>query len=165
MKKSLRVGAAAAVLVVLVVAAWAGEKKVKLDDVPAAVKTTMLKEAGDHKIEKVAVKTKKDKTIVYLAEWEVAKEVDHEITVAADGKLLKAQDEREIKLDEAPAAVKATILKEADANKVDEVNEVTQDKKVTYEAEFKANGKEVEVKVAADGTLLKREVEEEDDKD
>lgn len=73
--------------------------------------------------------------------------------------------EKRVKLDELPAAVKATILKEAGTSRVDEVNEVTCDKQVTYEAEFKAGGKEVEVKVAPDGRLLKREAEADDDKD
>ena len=61
-----------------------------------------------------------------------------------------------------PDAVRATILKQAGKNKIEEVEAVV----VTlFEAEWKANGKEVEILVAANGKLLKKEVEDEDDDD
>lgn len=73
--------------------------------------------------------------------------------------------EKKVTLDQVPAAVKDTILKEAGGNKITEIEEETKDGVTTYEAEWKADGKEIEIKVAADGKLLKKEVEDDDDDD
>ena len=76
------------------------------------------------------------------------------------------ETEKEVTLDEVPAAVKKTILKEADGNKIEEIEEVSKDGKVVYyEAEWKADGKEVEIEVDPDGKLLSKEVEDDDDDD
>lgn len=75
-------------------------------------------------------------------------------------------DEQQVTLDQVPAAVKATILKESAGAKITEIERETKDGKTTYEAEFLLNGKEIEIKVAPDGTLLGREAEDEaDDED
>ncbi len=74
--------------------------------------------------------------------------------------------EKKVTIDQVPAAVKATILKEAAGKKIEEIEEVSQDGKVLYyEAEWKADGKEVEIKVAPDGKLLSKETEDDDDDD
>ena len=74
--------------------------------------------------------------------------------------------ERNVTLDQVPAAVKATILREAGKNKIEEIEEVSVDGKVLhYEAEWKAGGKEIEIEVAPDGKLLKKEIEDDDDDD
>jgi len=75
------------------------------------------------------------------------------------------EQEREVTIDEVPEAVRDTILKEAGDNKIEEIEEETENGVVTYEAEWHEDGKEIEIKVAADGTLLKREVEDDDDDD
>ncbi|MCH8804501.1 MAG: PepSY-like domain-containing protein [Planctomycetes bacterium] len=74
-----------------------------------------------------------------------------------------AVDEQEVTLDQVPAAVKATILKESAGGKITEIERETKNGKVTYEAEFMLNGQEIEIKIAPDGTLLGREVEDEGD--
>ena len=74
--------------------------------------------------------------------------------------------EEEVTLDQVPAAVKATILKESAGGKITEIERETKNGKVTYEAEFMLNGQEVEIEIAPDGTILGREMEtEEDDED
>ena len=79
---------------------------------------------------------------------------------AADGQ------EEKVALDQVPAAVKATILKEAAGAKITEVERETKDGKTIYEAEFLRDGREIEIQIAPDGTVLGREVEnEEDDED
>ena len=76
------------------------------------------------------------------------------------------ETEKEVTIDQVPAAVKATILKEADGKKIEEIEEVSKDGKVIYyEAEWKDGGKEVEIEVAPDGKLLAEEVEDDDDDD
>ena len=69
--------------------------------------------------------------------------------------------EKNVTIDQVPAAVKATILKEAGGNKIEEIS--VDGKVVYYEAEWKTGGKEIEIKVAPDGKLLKKEIEDDDD--
>ena len=74
------------------------------------------------------------------------------------------ETEKDVTIDQVPAAVKATILKEAGDNKIEEIEEVSQDGKVVYyEAEWKSGGKEIEIKVDPSGKLLSKEVEDDDD--
>ena len=74
--------------------------------------------------------------------------------------------EKDIAFDKLPAAVQATIRKEAGDNKIEEIEEVSRDGKVVYyEAEWKTGGKEIEIKVDPNGKLLSKEVEDDDDDD
>ena len=66
-------------------------------------------------------------------------------------------------LDQVPAAVKATILKESAGGKITEIERETTNGKTIYEAEFILDGDEIEITIAPDGTLLGREVEHEGD--
>ncbi|MBE3133791.1 MAG: hypothetical protein IMZ55_09970 [Acidobacteria bacterium] len=75
------------------------------------------------------------------------------------------ETEKKVTIDQVPAAVKDTIVKEAGGNTITEIEEETKDGVTTYEAEWKADGKEIEIKVAADGKLLKKEVETDDGDD
>jgi len=78
----------------------------------------------------------------------------------------KGETEKNVTLDQVPAAVKATILKQAGDNKIEEIEEVSVNGKVVcYEAEWKTDGKEIEIKVAPCGKLLKKEIEDDDDDD
>jgi uncharacterized membrane protein YkoI len=72
-------------------------------------------------------------------------------------------DEEEVALEQVPAAVRATILKESAGGRITEIERETTNGKTVYEAEFVLNGDEIEIKVAPDGTLLGREVEQEGD--
>ena len=84
------------------------------------------------------------------------------VSALAEGK----KTEKGVTIDQVPAAVKATILKEAGDNKIDEIEEVSIDGEVAYyEAEWDSGGKEIEIKVAPNGKLLSREVEDDDDED
>lgn len=163
-------------------------RKVAKGDLPKAVAKTLARLAGDAKINEIekeeihaVVKlVKLDKPrVVYEAEF-VRNGKEVEVRIAPDGKLLgtevdddddddgdddEDEDEKEVSLDQVPAAVRATILKEAGKNKVKEIEVQTRAGKTTYEAEWVAEGKEIEIQVAADGKLLGREVEEEEDDD
>ena len=76
-----------------------------------------------------------------------------------------ARDEETVSLDQLPDAVKATILREAKGGTITEIERETKDGKTIYEAEFLLDGAEIEIEIAPDGTLLGREVEQEDDED
>ncbi len=78
------------------------------------------------------------------------------------GALVDDEHEAEITLEQCPAAVRATILRGAGDGKITEIErETDKNGKVTYEAEFMQDGREIEI--APDGTLLGREVEDEGD--
>lgn len=75
------------------------------------------------------------------------------------------ENEQAVSIDQVPAPVKATILAEAKGAQVKEIERETTKAGVVYEAEWVENGHDVEIKVAPDGKLLKRQVEQEDDAD
>jgi uncharacterized membrane protein YkoI len=162
--------------------AFDGEKEVTIDEIPAAVKTTILAEANGATIQEIEMETEDGKA-VYEAEVIIdGQEVD--IVVAPDGTLLgketegddddegdddndedddEEEIEEEISLDQVPEAVKTTMLKEADGAQIEEVVKETEDGRVVYEAEFEVGGQDVQIEVAPDGTLLEREIEDDDD--
>lgn len=83
-------------------------------------------------------------------------------SASAEEKKAKKKEEK-VTIDQVPEAVKKTILKEAGANKIKEIEKVTAVGKTTYEAEWIVGGKEIEIEVAEDGTLLGKK-EEDDEK-
>jgi hypothetical protein len=146
--------------------AWAdeGEKeakkeKIALDKAPKAVQETVLKEAGEkNEIKEVVKITSKDgKTVVYEAEWG-EKGKTTELLVSSDGKIVSVT--KQIGIDDVPKAVKETMLKEAGANKIKDVEVTTEGDKTTYESEWTDNGKEVDLKVSPDGKVISKKTEE-----
>jgi uncharacterized membrane protein YkoI len=70
--------------------------------------------------------------------------------------------ETEVSIGEVPAAVKATIDAEAKGGTIGEVEMETKDGRTIYEAEVIIDGQETDIQAAANGTLLGKEVEDED---
>jgi len=158
------------------------EEKVTLDKVPAAVKETLLKEVKDGKITEIERETKGE-VVTYEADA-VVDGKKREIKVAADGKLLSNklddEDEKEgddeddddddddddgvaVTLDKVPAAVKATLEKAAEGGKIGKIECEKKGDTTVYEAEVVIEGKEFEVKVAADGKLISKKVDDDDE--
>jgi len=73
------------------------------------------------------------------------------------------EGDRIVSLDDVPAPVKATILREAGDNKIDEIKVESENGRTIYEVEWKADGEDAEIEVAPDGTLLEKEVGDGDD--
>lgn len=73
--------------------------------------------------------------------------------------------EKEVTIDQVPAAVKATLLAEAKGATIQEIEMETKDGKTVYEAEVIIDGWEVDIVVASDGTLLGKETEDDDGDD
>lgn len=157
---------AAVSVIVLGVAANAD----KLKDVllPDAVKAAI-----DAKYPKAVIeesKEEKEGLTVYEVEFE-QNEQETELTISPDGTIM--EKEAEVAMSDLPEAIKAAITKAAEGGEVKEVKEevtywvVTLTKletpKVTYRAEVIKDGKESDVKIASDGKLLCKKVE--DDKD
>lgn len=75
------------------------------------------------------------------------------------------EDEQEVKIKfaDAPAAVQKTLQREAFGATIAEVDQETEGGKTIYEADVKIDGRNYEIKVAADGTLLSKEIDEEEE--
>jgi hypothetical protein len=91
-----------------------------------------------------------------------------ESQVEEEGKII--EKETEVALSAVPAAVRAAIAKAYEGGEIEEVTEevtywvVTLKRleapETTYEAEVVKEGKEIEIELAADGTILEQEVED-----
>ena len=73
---------------------------------------------------------------------------------------IEHESEEEITLEQCPAPVKATIMKEAKGGKIEEIEKEVENGVLLYEAEILIDGKEIEIKVAPDGKLLEKEVDD-----
>lgn len=161
-------------------------KKVSIEQVPAAVKATILAQTQGGAIKEIEKETEKGQ-FIYEAEVVIGgREV--EIRVANNGTLLGTKTESEDKdnekegddddddekheknekeeivtLDAVPAAVKATIQKEAAGAEIKEIEKETEDGKTIYSAEVLIKGQIVDLKIAPDGKFLGKKVETEDD--
>ena len=91
---------------------------------------------------------------------EVEDDADNDNGNAAD-----QEDEGKISLDAVPAAVKATIIKEAAGGTIKEIETEKENGQIIYEAKVIIEKVEHEVKVAADGTLLAKKAEDNNDND
>lgn len=76
-----------------------------------------------------------------------------------------ADDDVMIPLDQAPAAVRATLAAEARGVAIAQVEKETEGGKVHYEAKATIDGKRYEIKVAEDGKLISKKLDDDDDDD
>jgi len=74
------------------------------------------------------------------------------------------KDEVKVKLDQVPAAVQATLKEEAKGATIDQVDKESDNGKTVYEADVAIKGKNYEIKVLEDGTLLSKKLDQEDEK-
>jgi len=157
------------------------EVRVSLDQLPAAVRATILKEAKGGKIKEIELEH---------GVYEADVLVELEIKVAPDGRLLSRKiekaddddddehearghddddedddDDEHLSLDQLPDAVAKTIREAAGGAPIREIERETKGSSTIYEAEIVIDGKEIEIEVAPDGTLLGKEADDEDDDD
>jgi uncharacterized membrane protein YkoI len=156
------------------------ETELSIDQVPGAVKATILAEAQGGAVGEIEMTTK-NAQVIYEADVVIGGQ-KLEVKVAANGTLLSKaaddedgddeeadneneDDEADIKvaLADVPEAVRATIAKEAAGAEVKEIEMETEDGQTIYSAEVVAGGQEVEFEISPDGTLLGREVDDEED--
>lgn len=146
--------------------------KIKFGDCTTAVQKTFKREANGATINEVDKDIEHGKTI-----FEVDVKIEgknYEIKVAEDGTLLeKVLDEREedeqeevkVKLSDCPAAVQKTLKREANGASIETVDKETEDGKTLYEVDVKIDGKNYEINVAENGTLISKALDEEEDND
>jgi uncharacterized membrane protein YkoI len=81
-----------------------------------------------------------------------------------DDKNEKGESSVEMTLDQVPPAVRATIEAQAAGAKIEEVDKETENGATVYETDVTVEGKEYEIKVAEDGKLISKKLEEDDEK-
>jgi len=135
----------------------------ELADLPSAVQETVKRELGSAHIDEIERDTE-DGKVVYEVEAETADGREIELEVAEDGTLLEKGEE--VRLTEVPAAVRATIERELGGVSPEKIERETEGCTVRYEVEAEtADGREIELEIAEDGTLLDKDVEDADDND
>jgi len=72
-------------------------------------------------------------------------------------------DEVKVSIDQVPAAVRATLMKESGGAKIDSVDKEMKKGQTIYETDVKLNGKNWEIQVAEDGKLISKKLDEEED--
>ncbi len=144
--------------------AWASnaqEEQVTLDQVPPAVKATILSEAAGAEIKEIERETKGGRTI-YEAEFLVNGE-EVEIKVAPDGTLLGREVEREeddeddIAIGQVPEPARTALITLAGNAQITRAEREREDGILVYEAAWVTNGTKHEAAVTADGTLIETE--------
>ena len=154
------------------------EQKIKLSDCPKAVQKTLKHEVGKGKIVDVDVK-KMDGLAVYESEvW--YGDLEYDVVIREDGTLLlkvfegegdkeEVDDEDEteeaVRMASLPKSVLRTLKREARGGEIEEIVKEQEGDKVVYEAEVEFHEKEYEIEIAEDGTLLSKELDEDEDED
>ena len=133
-----------------------GERSVKLAETPKAVRSALIKAAGDAVIQEVEVETEGGVTL-YEASW-TSGGVEHEVCVDKHGQVLET--ESVVSAAELPKAVHESAVKH-----LPKQSKISFEKKtiVLFSAETTINGKERELLIDPAGRLLELEADDEHD--
>ena len=143
--------------VLLFGSALASEKKVKMKDLPEAVRKTVQEQSKGATIRGLAKEVEDGKTF-YEAELTVN---GHNKDVLIDPAGAVVEIEEQVTVSSLPAEVKATIQKAAGKGKITAVESVTKNNTLeAYEAHVSTAGRKSEIKVAPNGTLIAAEKEQ-----
>jgi len=82
-----------------------------------------------------------------------------------DEKEGKEENEVTVKFDQLPQVVQTTFKEEARGATITEVDKETEEGEIVYEADVEIKGKNYEIKVAEDGTLISKVLDKEDEGD
>ena len=131
--------------------AFAGEKPVKLSDLPPAVQKAIETQTKGAEIKGFSMETEKGKTF-YEAETRLNGH-GRDLLFDKTGTLVEVEEETPI--DSIPAPARNAIHKKAGDGKVLKVEMVTSGSSISYEVEIEKNGKKSEFAVKSDGTASK----------
>jgi len=142
-----------------------GGRKMQLSELPVAVQNTIRSHSNGAPIEDIDRETKDGRTIYEVAFKRDGKNT--ELKVAEDGSVIRddnnklslnlGKNESRVEFSQLPAAVRKTIQSQAGAAKIADLDRETRDGRVVYEVEFERQGRNTEIVVAEDGTLLKQQ--------
>lgn len=140
----------------------AGAVKVTIDQVPAAVRASIRAQAGDAEIEDIDKGTLNGKT-VYQAAFKKAGQ-HTELRLSEDGTLLNANaapnaglsrnDLLQYQFNELPRSVQDTVRAHIGNSRLIDIDRESWNGKPVYEVEFLRNGRQEQLLVAHDGTLV-----------
>ena len=86
-------------------------------------------------------------------------------TMPWNAKEKKEGKEEKVAFAQLPAAVQKTLNDEGKGNKIETADKESEDGKTVYEADVKIEGTNYEIKVAEDGSLISKKLDQEEDKD
>jgi uncharacterized membrane protein YkoI len=128
--------------------ALASEKKVRLEDLPAAVQAAVKEQTRNGTLVGLSTEKEKGKTM-----YEVETKVNgrsRDVLLDQAGNVIETEEE--VDIDTVPASAKAALQKRAMGGTISKVEKVTAGKAVSYEGTIKTKaGKTVEYAVTADG--------------
>ena len=130
-------------------------KEIKLEDVRPAAQAVIQSHTSGGTIEKITCE-KEDGKHFYKVEYKKG-DREFELQVDDDGNVLETEEI--LSMEDLPPAVQATVKAESAGGEIKELALETEDGKTFYEVEFEKNGKEYEIKIKEDGTVLEREME------
>lgn len=130
-----------------------------LNEVPAAVRERIQSVVAGGKVEEIS-RESEDGVTVYEVEYEVSG-TDRAATILEDGTLV--EEETELTEAQLPAPVRHAVSKAATDWKIGEVSQVNAKGQTFYEVDVRSGGAKQELKVAADGTILSKSGEDDDD--
>lgn len=130
-------------------------KEVKLEDVPSAAQAAIQSHTSGGTIKKITCEKEEGKHF-YKVEYK-KDDREFELQIDDDGKVLETEEI--LAMEDLPPAVLETVKTESAGGEIKELALETEDDKTFYEVEFEKDGKEHEVKINADGTVLERETE------
>jgi len=122
---------------------------------PAAIRAVVQGEFPDARITEID-DGEFDGTDVYEIEGKSAAGMEFELEIGKDGTLY--QKDEKVRLKDIPSAVLAVIKKQLGDVRPDDFKRMTEYGKVYYEIKAEGMGKEVELKIETDGTILEKQV-------
>jgi uncharacterized membrane protein YkoI len=139
-------------LLFLSTAGFAADKKVKMEDLPAAVQAAVKEQAKSATVVGLAKEIENGKTM-YEVETKVNGQT-RDLLLDSTGAVVEV--EQEVDLSSIPPAAKAAIEAKAAGGTIKKVETVTKGSAVSYEAAIQnKTGKNIEVAVNADGSVHK----------
>ena len=134
----------------------------KVEDVPATVRSTIQQHAAGRKIADIDKETWQGKTVyevefdqtgrneqIHIAEDGTVVKADRPATPGARGLMLGTQ------LNETPPAVQKTVQREGKGLEIADIDKERRTGRTIYEVEFKNEGKNIELHIAEDGTIVR----------
>ena len=141
-------------------------RKMQMNELPQAVQNTIRAHSNGAPIEDIDRETKDGRTVYDVAFKRDGKNTELKINedgsiiqdnkkgILADAKLPNFGN-RKMQLNELPAPVQKTIRAHANGAPIEDIDRETKDGRTVYDVAFKRDGKNTELKVAEDGTVIR----------
>ena len=132
-------------------------KDIQIADVPKAIQKIIFREIGDVPIDDID--REEDDGEVYFDVEAKAKGIRIELEIAEDGSLKERDVTEYISFSELPIPVQDTVHRHVGTLEIDDVERKTElGKDVYYDIEVDDMGVEIDLEIAADGTLLDKDM-------